>query len=80
MSVSNVMAINPIVVTVFYSKTTYVNLPVALKRKERESPKSVLFIFWGSWTSVPNFMEIYPVVADLFQFGLEWWSDQQLPY
>ncbi len=41
----------------------------------RGSPKSEGFTLCGDHESVQNLMAIHPVVVDVFQSGLKWWTD-----
>ncbi len=42
----------------------------------RGSSKSVAFILWLPWRSVPNFMTIKLIAVEVFQSGPKWWTIQ----
>ncbi len=45
-------------------------------REVRGSSKSLGFILWGPWISVPNLMAIHPTIVKTFQSGPKWWTGQ----
>ncbi len=53
-----------------------VNVFGGSRGKVRGSPL-VGFILWGPQMSAPNVIWIRPIVVELFQSGLKWWTDTQ---
>lgn len=46
-------------------------LHCSARGKERRSPKSRGFIYWGSWISAQNFIAIHPMAIDILYFSLD---------
>ncbi len=45
--------------------------------KVREWPKSLGFILWAPYISVPHFITIHPIFVQIFQSGPNCWTDRQ---